>query len=201
VITSRRLLLVSLSALVSVTLTGAAALAQDDDASMEPIPSMAPIESMSPMESMAPTESMAPGLSVHDAWARESMMAELAGAAFMTIHNSTGFDDALVGASSPAAGVVEIHETTMAEDGTMGMAPVAEVPIPAGGDAVLEPGGYHVMLIDLVAPLEVGQVIDVDLEFRSAAPLTVTVPVQAMGPLGATGDDEAADDDGADDGY
>jgi copper(I)-binding protein len=66
---------------------------------------------------------------------------------------------------------------------------------------VLEPGGYHVMLIDLVAPLEVGQVIDVDLEFRSAAPLTVTVPVQAMGPLGATGDDEAADDDGADDGY
>jgi copper(I)-binding protein len=98
----------------------------------------------------------------------------------LVIHNSTGFDDALVGASSSAASVVEIHETTMAEDGTMGMAPVAEVPIPAGGDAVLEPGGYHVMLVGLVAPLEVGHAIEVELEFQSAAPQTVTVPVQAM---------------------
>jgi copper(I)-binding protein len=198
VIPSRRLLLVSLSALVSVTLAGGAALAQDDEgASIAPMASMAPIESMAPMGSVAPMESMAPGLSVHDPWARESMMAELAGAAFMVIHNSTGLDDALVGASSSAAAVVEIHETTMAEDGTMGMAPVAEVPIPAGGDAVLEPGSYHVMLIDLVAPLEVGQVVEIDLEFQSAAPLTVTVPVQAMGPMGAMDDDEA----GADDGY
>jgi copper(I)-binding protein len=205
VIRSRRLLFVALAAVVSLSLAGGGAMAQEDEASAEAIPPMA---SMAPMGSMAPMESMAPGLTIHDPWARESMMAELAGAAFMVIHNSTGFDEALVGASSPAAAVVEIHQTTMAEDGTMGMAPVAEVPIPAGGDAVLEPGGYHVMLIDLVGPLEVGQVIEVELEFRTAAPQAISLPVRAMGPMGAIaspGDDDASgsdDDTGdADDGY
>jgi copper(I)-binding protein len=63
---------------------------------------------------------------------------------------------------------------------------------------VLEPGNYHIMLIDLVAPLEVGQTIEVSLEFQSAASQTVTVPVQAMGPMG-TMDDDGADEDDADD--
>ena len=146
---------------------------------------------------------MEPGLTVQGAWTRESMMAELAGAAFMVIHNSTDFDDALVGASSPAAAVVEIHQTSMADDGTMAMAPVAEVPIPAGGDAVLEPGGYHVMLIDLVAPLEVGQQIELSLEFAAAAPQTIAVPVQALGPMDGMDDSDAArrsdDSDDSDD--
>jgi copper(I)-binding protein len=203
----RRLVLMPmLAALAGAVLAGAGAVAQDDDdgpsmepaASAEPMASIAPMASIEPMTSMQPMPSMEPGLSVEGAWARESMMAELAGAAFMAIHNSTGFDDALVGASSPAAAVVEIHQTTMAEDGTMGMAPVAEVPIPAGGDAVLEPGGYHLMLIELVAPLEVGQRIELSLEFATAAPQTVSVPVQAMGPMGgmaeASNDPDASDD-------
>jgi copper(I)-binding protein len=127
------------------------------------------------------------------------MMAELAGAAFMVIHNTTDFDDALLGASSPAAAVVEIHHTSMAEDGSMSMAPVAEIPIPAGGVAVLEPGGFHVMLIDLVAPLEVGQVIELSLEFGSAEPQTISVPVQAFGPMDDMGDESRDSDDDPDD--
>ncbi len=130
-------------------------------------------------------------------------MMELAGAAFMLIVNNTEADDALVGASSPAAETVEIHQTTQAEDGTMAMAPVEEVPIPAAGAAELKPGGYHVMLIDLVQPLVVGEQIELTLEFANAEPQTVTVPVQAMGPMDTgMADDMDADDDamGDDDG-
>jgi hypothetical protein len=95
---------------------------------------------------------------------------------------------------------VEIHQTTQAEDGTMAMAPVEEVPIPAGGTAELKPGGYHVMLIDLVAPLVVGEQIEVTLEFATAEPQTVTVPVQAIGPMDMSmAEDMDADDDTMDD--
>jgi hypothetical protein len=137
---------------------------------------------------------LGPGLHVVGAWSRESPMMELAGAAFMVIVNNTDMDDALVAASSPAATTVEIHQTTQAEDGTMAMAPVPEVPIPAGSMAELKPGGYHVMLIDLVQPLVVGEQIEVTLQFADADPQTVLVPVQAMGPM--VMDDDMGDDSG-----
>jgi copper(I)-binding protein len=175
--------------------------AQDDEDAMA---SAAPMESAVPMASMDPA-SLGPGLHVVGAWSRESPMMELAGAAFMVIYNNTEADDALVGASSPAAASVEIHQTTQAEDGTMAMAPVEEVPIPAGGEAVLKPGSYHVMLIDLVAPLVEGEQIELTLEFANAEPQTVMVPVQAMGPMDMgmaedvdtdDTDDAMGDDDG-----
>jgi copper(I)-binding protein len=117
----------------------------------------------------------------------------------MVIHNNTDLDDAVVGASSPAAGVVEIHQTSMAEDGTMAMAPVTEIPIPAHADAVLEPGGYHIMLIQLVEPLVEGEQIELTLEFANAASQTVVVPVQAMGPMDM-GDMDMGDSDEDEDG-
>ena len=83
-------------------------------------------------------------------------MLELAGAAYMVIHNNTDADDALVGASSPAAEFVELHLSSMDDEGMMSMNQVAEIAIPAHGDAVLKPGSYHVMLIDLVEPLTEG---------------------------------------------
>ena len=130
-------------------------------------------------------------------------MMELAGAAFMVIVNNTEADDALVGASSPAAETVEIHQTTQAEDGTMAMAPVEEVPIPAGGVAELKPGGYHVMLIDLVAPLVEGEQIELTLEFANGRAADRDGARPGHGPHGhGHGDDMDADDDamGDDDG-
>jgi copper(I)-binding protein len=186
---SKRLVLLPVMAVAaSVALGIGSVAAQDDEDAMA---------SAAPMASLDPA-SLGPGLHVVGAWSRESPMMELAGAAFMVIVNNTEVDDALVGASSPAAGTVEIHQTTQAEDGTMAMAPVEEVPIPAGGTAELKPGGYHVMLIDLVAPLVVGEQIEVTLEFATAEPQTATVPVQAIGPMdmgmGTAGDMDADDD-------
>lgn len=62
--------------------------------------------------------------------------------------------------------------------GEMTMRPVAEIPVPAGGEAVLKPGGYHIMLLDLVTPLEVGQTIPLTLELASGETVEVDAEVR-----------------------
>jgi copper(I)-binding protein len=137
------------------------------------VPSGTGAQSLPPMPS--------PVLSVEGAWARTSPMIELAGAVFMTIRNGGPTDDALVAATSPAAAIVEIHETTERASGEMTMALVTAVPVPSGGMAELKPGGYHVMLIDLVEPLDAGMTLELELTFASGATLHVSATV-ADGP-------------------
>ena len=72
--------------------------AQDDEGSMEEMASMA-----------TDGRDGARGSTSSMPWARESPMLDLAGASYMVIHNNTDADDALIGASSPAAEVVELH--------------------------------------------------------------------------------------------
>ena len=180
---TRMTLIAGAAVAVAISLALGSVAAQDDD-------------TMDDSDAMDPMEQMEPGISVRDAWTRESMMVDLAGAAYMVIHNNTDADDALVGATSSAANVVEIHQSSMDEEGAMAMAQVQEVPIPAHADAVLEPGGYHIMLIELAEPLGQGQEIEVTLEFATAEPQTVMVPVQATGPMGdMDGDDMDMDHD------
>lgn len=127
-------------------------------------------------------------VTVEGAWARTSPANAEAGAVYMTL--TAAADDALVrvAVDSTVAGTVEIHETMMADGGEddgmgeMQMAPVASLPLPAGEAVSLEPGGYHVMLLDLAAPLESGSTIEVDLTFESGATQTVAVPVQDEAP-------------------
>ena len=135
------------------------------------------------MDEMAPMEEMEPGLYVMDPWARESRMVDLAGAAYMVIHNNTDADDALVGASSPAAEFVELHLSSMDDEDMMSMDQVTEIPIPAHADAALKPGSYHVMLINLYEPLEEGAEVELSLEFMTAEPQTVSAPVMAGTPM------------------
>lgn len=118
------------------------------------------------------------GMKVSDAWARTSMGMDLAGAAYLVIKNDTGKDDALLGVKSTASAKAELHETKMAADGTMGMSPVAEIPVAAGASATLEPGGLHIMLIDLVEPLVAGEKIELTLTFRQAGEVKVTAEVK-----------------------
>jgi copper(I)-binding protein len=126
-------------------------------------------------------------VTVTDAWARESAMAEGDGAAYFTITNGSTVDDELtaVSVSTDIAESAQMHETvvatetTMAGDGMMSMKEVTSVTIPAGGDVHFEPGGYHVMLIELVKPLEVGQTIPLTLTFAKAGTIEVTATVRA----------------------
>jgi copper(I)-binding protein len=121
-------------------------------------------------------------LAVETAWVRTSPMMELAGAAYMIIRNDGLTDDALVSVSSPASAVVELHETTGTDSGEMSMAPVDAIAVPAGGMVELEPGGYHVMLIDLVEPLGPGMSVDLSLTFASGAVLDVRAVVRDEPP-------------------
>jgi copper(I)-binding protein len=75
-------------------------------------------------------------------------------------------------------------EDTMAGgmSGEMMMRPVSSVALPAGETVMLMPGGYHIMLLDLVAPLEVGQTFDVTLTFANAGTKVVTVEVRDEAP-------------------
>ncbi|MEX1281111.1 MAG: copper chaperone PCu(A)C [Acidimicrobiia bacterium] len=121
-------------------------------------------------------------VAVEDPWARNSPAMATAGAVYMDL--TADADDALVGASvdDSIAAVVEIHETSaMGEDdggGMMQMSPVEAVALPAGETVNLEPGGFHVMLLDLAAPLEVGDTFELTLEFESGESQTVEVEVR-----------------------
>ena len=74
-------------------------------------------------------------------------------------------------------------DTTMSMgSGEMVMQEVESIAIPAGETVELKPGGYHIMLIDLVAPLETGQEFDIVLTFANAGEVTVTVVVADAAP-------------------
>jgi hypothetical protein len=181
------------------------AVAQTDESSPDPLASAgAAAASMTPH-----LASMAPGLTVSGAWARQSPMVELAGAAYLVVQNGSDTDDAIVAADSPVAEAVELHLSSMNDEGMMSMNQVAEIPAPAHGEVSLEPGSYHIMLIGLTEPLLADDSFELTLEFRSAAPQTITVPVLASSPMGMQGPsmgpvpsiaaDEMAGDGGAND--
>ena len=89
---------------------------------------------------------------------------------------TSGVSDRLVGARAEVAARVELHETTLDEDGTMGMRSVAGVALLAGEPLVLEPGGYHLMLVD-VDELQVGDTVEVTLVWEEAGEMLVAATV------------------------
>lgn len=117
-------------------------------------------------------------LSVSDVWARTSPMEAANGAAYMVISNAGASDDKLVGAQADVSSTVELHETKEV-DGMMSMAPVASVAVPAGGQAELKPGGYHVMFIGLKRPLKAGDTFPLTLIFEQAGEVQVQAEVRS----------------------
>jgi copper(I)-binding protein len=118
-------------------------------------------------------------LTVTDAWAREAP-AGATSAAYLTISNGTAADDTLVGVSAPSiTGSASLHQTTSDASGMTGMQHTDEVHIPAGGTVALEPGGFHIMLMDLTGDLTAGDSLDLVLTFEQAGPVPVTATVRA----------------------
>ncbi len=130
----------------------------------------------------------AAGITVSGAWARPSAAQASTNAAYMLIANTGSTTDTLVGATSPVAQAVEVHETmTMGPPaasgspdagGMLGMQPVARLDIPASGSVELKPGSYHVMLIGLKRELKVGDTFDLALTFEKAGQVTVRAEVR-----------------------
>lgn len=118
---------------------------------------------------------------VEDPWVRGMVEAQKTTGAFMRLTSAQTLK--LVGASSPAAGVVEVHRTSM-EGGVMRMRRVEALELPAGQAVELKPGGYHVMLMQVKTPLKAGQTVPITLEFEANGKresVTVQAPVRALG--------------------
>ena len=118
-------------------------------------------------------------LEISGAFARATADMAMAGAAFMTI-TSHGAADRLVAFSSPACTRPELH-THINDNDVMRMRQVEAIDVPAGGSAVLKPGGLHLMLIDLTGRLVEGETVEVTLVFETAGEVTVRVPIKGPG--------------------
>ncbi|KOR31138.1 hypothetical protein TI04_02420 [Achromatium sp. WMS2] len=98
-------------------------------------------------------------------------------AAYMVLTNPTATDQDLVRAESSVCDVVELH-THIMEDGMMKMRAIPKITVPANGQVALQPGGLHVMLIGLKAPLALGEKVAVTLVYADGSQQTVEAPVE-----------------------
>ncbi len=121
-----------------------------------------------------------PRIVVKDAWGRSSPAVASAGAFYMVVANSGSEDDTLVAASSPACGVVELHESFMKDDGSMGMQMVegGRILIPAGENVELKVGGLHVMCMQKQQNFNTGDNYTLTLTFEKSGDITVVAVIK-----------------------
>jgi copper(I)-binding protein len=125
---------------------------------------------------------------VRDGWVRQSVPGQSGTGAFMKLTAPTGTK--LVGISTPAAGIAEVHEMKMEGD-TMKMRELSGgLDLPAGQTVELKPGGYHVMMMDLKGPLAKGASVPMTLKFEDAKGVTTALDVAL--PVGAPEGADAA---------
>ncbi|MGH7012499.1 MAG: copper chaperone PCu(A)C [Caulobacteraceae bacterium] len=117
---------------------------------------------------------------VLNAWTRPAAKGMNA-AGYLTVVNDGARSDALVGASSPVARSVSLHQSAM-KGTVMTMRPLADIPIPAHGRAILAPGGDHLMIEGLVRSLTAGDTVPVKLVFRRSPAERVELKVGSGPP-------------------
>ncbi len=132
-------------------------------------------------------EATAGDIAVTAAWARATPPGASVGAAYLTIENRGGAEDRLVGASSPVAQSVTPH-ATVEENGVATMRRWEDAVIPAGGAVEMAPGGLHLMLMGLSAPLTEGESVPLTLTFEAAGAVTVAMPVAPIGAMAPSGE-------------
>ena len=122
---------------------------------------------------------------VKDPWVRGTVAGQKATGMFAQVTSASG--GKLVSATSPVAGVVEIHEMVM-DGSVMKMRAVTALELPAGKAVELKPGGYHVMLMDLKQDLKTGESVPVTLVIEGAGgkreSVEVKAPVKALADSG-----------------
>ena len=121
-------------------------------------------------------------LTVSEPWARASAGKAKAGAAYLSIANDGLEVDRLLKAATPVAKKAAIH-THIMDGGIMKLRPVEALEVNPGEPAVLKPGGLHVMLMGLKAPLKEGETFPLTLTFEKAGTLEVQVNVQKPGAM------------------
>ncbi len=124
------------------------------------------------------------GIRIDQAWARATPGAATPGAVSVTLRNIGNTPDALIAASTPVADKAEPHMMKM-ENSIMEMRAVSSLAIAPGQSVVLEPSGYHIMLIGLKKPLKEGDHIPLSLTFEHSGTQEVMVSVAKIGAMHA----------------
>lgn len=120
-------------------------------------------------------------LDVRNAWASPTPGGVDVSAGYLTIINETGAEDRLVGASSPRASEVSVHEMSM-DGGIMRMRGLDGLAIPPGAEITLEPGGLHLMFMGVTQPFAEGESIPLHLTFEHAGAVDLVLPVRRTPP-------------------
>ncbi len=107
-------------------------------------------------------------VSVVDPYVRLAPPGAQATAAFMVLRNDADKDTALVKVENPLSKLTELHNH-INDGGVMKMRPVKSIEIKAKGEAALKPGGYHVMMIELKAPMKEGDTVPLTLQFADGS--------------------------------
>jgi periplasmic copper chaperone A len=127
----------------------------------------------------SPTAVAGGPLVVRDAWVRAAPAGGTS-AAYMSMTNGRLAADSLVGVSAPdITDSASPHQTSTDASGMTGMTHTESLAIPAGGTVVLEPGGFHIMLMDLKHDLKAGDRVRLILAFEQAGVLNVDAEVRA----------------------
>lgn len=115
-------------------------------------------------------------------WSRATPEGAKVAAGYVVIKNHGSAADRLVSATGEIAGRTEIHEMAVDAQGVMTMRPLAEgLEIPAGGQAELKPGSFHIMFLNLQRGAKEGETFKGMLTFEKAGSVEVEYAVQAMG--------------------
>jgi copper(I)-binding protein len=114
--------------------------------------------------------------------ARATVPGAKTGIVFFTISNAGSTTDRLLRVSTPVAASVALHQMAV-DEGMMKMRAVPSIELRPGARLELQPGGYHLMLLDLKQPLKAGEKFPMTLTFERAGGVTVPVQVEAIGAM------------------
>ena len=128
------------------------------------------------------SETMVGSIRIVEPWARASAGMAMVGAAYLTLENTGATADRLVEAASPVATKTELH-THLVEGDIMRMRAVESIDLPPGEIVQFQPGGLHVMLIGLTAPLQMGEHFPLTLTVAEGGTTTVEVEVLQPGAM------------------
>lgn len=127
---------------------------------------------------------LAQPVQVSNAWVRTTVAGQQSTGAFMALTAPSAMK--LVGVSTPAAGIAEVHEMKMDGD-IMRMREIVQLELPAGQTVKLQPGGLHVMLMDLKQPFAKNTSVPFTLHFKDAkgvdSQLNLNLPAAAVAPV------------------
>lgn len=121
-------------------------------------------------------------ISIERAWARATPAGARTAAAYLTIVNRGTAVDRVVGASTPVAEKLQIHQETN-DNGVMRMRELSSVTVAEGASVTLKPGGTHIMMIGLKQQLKEGQSFPLTVEFQKAGRVTLQVPIAKVGAM------------------